>query len=99
MKAVEKNYFKTLHDLCMNIGGRSMFTFTVGIIHGLQMKSNQIASQPFIKSTSVCLAFLSENVCFVFHIITEVNAQHVGTYPAFAGQNLKFTRQMTNDKH
>ena len=51
----------------------------------------------YIKSTPLCLSFLSENVRFVFHIITEENGQLVGTYPAFAGQNLKFTRQMTND--
>ena len=37
-------------------------------------------------------------VLYYFDIITEEPGQHVGTDLAFAGQNLKFTRQMTNDK-
>ena len=34
----------------------------------------------------------------ISHIITEENGQLVGKYPAFAGHNLKFSRQVTNDK-
>ena len=46
VNVVEKNYFKTLHDLCMNISGSGMFACNAGIIHELQMKSNQIALHP-----------------------------------------------------
>ena len=55
---MEKNYFKTLHDLCMNISGSGMFACNAGIIHELQMKSNQIALHPLYYKYTFVFGFL-----------------------------------------
>ena len=51
----------------------------------------------YIKSPPSCLPFLNKNILY-FHIITEELGQHVWLDLAFASQNLKFARQMSDDQ-
>ena len=53
------------------------------------MKANQSALH-YIKSPLSYLLFLSENIFYIFFVITEELSQHVRSDSAFASQNLKF---------
>ena len=78
----------------MNLGGSGMFTFEADLIDGLQMKTNQTALQTLNLKSTFMYVFLEWKYIFIFHIIA-VNMSSQ-TNAAFASQNLKFARQMSD---
>lgn len=65
----------------MKIGGSSILTFNIGMIHmSYEWKQIKIHYSHSIKSPSLPLLFLNECI-FIFHITTEEPGQHVQSKP------------------